>query len=116
MKNKTKRKLEKKYQSWRYIVAKQIFNDFYYNRGLEETCRRIRLHSGVLHKAIAYLRADALKWDFDGRDDRTGEETYGYKDIESIEGNLSYISDRAMCEFRLRWLVEVPERVDKLNG
>ena len=37
----------------------------------------------------------------------SGKESYGYDDIESIRGNLSYISGRWRCCFRVRWLIEL---------
>jgi hypothetical protein len=45
-------------------------------------------------------------------DDRSGEETYGYESEESVLYDLSYISDRWMCEFRLQWLIDL---IDKHN-
>jgi hypothetical protein len=55
-------------------------------------------------------------------DFRSGFETYGYKghprdglgllemtDEESIKGDLSYISDRWQCSFRVRWLINLME-------
>ena len=39
-------------------------------------------------------------------DYRSGQETYGYEDQESIQNNLVYISDRWRCAFRLRWLLD----------
>lgn len=44
--------------------------------------------------------------DFD-EDYRSGKETYGYDDLESIQYSLSYISDRWKCAFRVRWLIEL---------
>jgi hypothetical protein len=37
----------------------------------------------------------------------SGKESYGYDGIESIRGNLSYISGRWRCCFRVRWLIEL---------
>lgn len=39
-------------------------------------------------------------------DYRVGNETYGYKDQESIDYSILYISDRWMCAFRLKWLID----------
>jgi hypothetical protein len=38
---------------------------------------------------------------------RSGEETYGYENQESIMGNLFHISDRWGCAFRLRWMIDL---------
>lgn len=40
-------------------------------------------------------------------DYRTGNDTYGYADLESIQGSLYYISDRWKVTFRIRWLIEL---------
>jgi len=40
-------------------------------------------------------------------DYRSGKETYEYESLESIQGNLSYISDRWRVAFRVRWLIEL---------
>jgi hypothetical protein len=39
-------------------------------------------------------------------DNRSGEETYGFKTWES---DLTYISDRWQCQFRTRWLIDLIE-------
>lgn len=46
------------------------------------------------------------KWAKEDGDYRSGNETYGYSDRESIETNMFYISDRWRCAFRLRWLID----------
>jgi len=40
-------------------------------------------------------------------DPRSGKESYGYDNDESIRSNLLYISDRWYCQFRLRWLLDL---------
>lgn len=40
------------------------------------------------------------------KDRRSGNETYGYKNIKE---NLIYISDRFSCQFRIRWLIDLLE-------
>ena len=42
-------------------------------------------------------------------DDRSGEETYGYLNLEKIEADLVYISDRWKCQFRVQWLLGLIE-------
>ena len=46
------------------------------------------------------------KWSLRDEDPRTGAETYGYESEESISNNMSYISDRWRCAFRLKWLLD----------
>lgn len=49
-------------------------------------------------------------------DTRTGDETYGYGSLGSIDSNLTYISDRCHATFRLTWLLELPERIALLSN
>jgi hypothetical protein len=54
-----------------------------------------------LRKALKVINKeykDRLK---DEQDYRSGEDTYGYRDVKST---MEYISDRWGCAFRLRWL------------
>lgn len=46
---------------------------------------------------------------------RTGFETYGYKTLESIKGNLEYISDRRNCTFRIRWILDLIDHKDEIK-
>lgn len=39
-------------------------------------------------------------------DFRSGAETYGYADEESIRNNMEYISDRWMAAFRIKWIID----------
>ena len=120
MKRKTYNRLHKQSRAHYHIIGQLIFDDFCYDRGLKQTCHRIRRHSRVIEKLIAWLRIEnvrmAKEYEWEVRHDfRTGEETYGYKSIKNIEGNLNYISDRFSAEFRLTWLLGVPDAVDKLS-
>ena len=113
MKQSTKNRIEAKAQIWKRIIANQVFKDYFYSKNLQETCAAIRKHSGVIKKYLDWLNyyAHSKGW---GVDTRSGKETYGYKDLESIEGNLDYISDRFGGEFRLQWMLELPNEVDNL--
>lgn len=128
MKVKTSNRLKIKEVVYKNILANHIFTDYLYTRDLVETCRRIELYSGVIKKYINSIRQShnihfrsQKKWNkrhgFSDRlyDFRTGDETYGYKSIEEIEGNLNYISDRFAAEFRLQWLLDVPKNVAQLS-
>lgn len=127
MKKRTYKRLENKARVWRDIIANHVFVDYSFERSLKETCDRIVMHQGVLVKLRDKLRIDLKQsnkqYSANVRknlyaiepDLRTGDETYGYKSIESITGNLNYVSDRFMAEFRLTWLLEVPERVAQLE-
>ena len=102
MKRKTRRKL------WNRVFKKVFKSANMSQVSLEETCCRIRKH----RNAIKQLRHWHL---IQEQDFRSGHETYGYKSLEDIETNLIYISDRFHAAFRLSWLVNVPEEVDKLK-
>jgi uncharacterized protein (DUF2164 family) len=129
MKRSTAKRLQKRAKIWRELIANQVFNEYYYNRGLEETCRRIKLYRGVIQKYLNWIRVcyyidfpnakkEERKYKLSPHlpDYRKGDETYGYGSIESIENSLKYISDRFGAEFRLQWLLEVPERIEKLRN
>jgi hypothetical protein len=128
MKYSTYNRLEKKKRAWINVIANQIFVDYVHSRSLEDACERIVKHRQVITKLRNLLDYEE-KWryrntpvyDENGKlytyepDLRTGDETYGYKSLESITNNLEYISDRFCAEFRLTWLLEVPEKVQKLK-
>jgi hypothetical protein len=123
MKNKTFKRLEKKAKTWRSVIANQVFEDFYYHWNLEKICERIIKHQNVIIKYRSYLEQRNIRSCKKYKsitpyepDRRLGDETYGYESIDSIEGSLNYISDRFGGEFRLTWLLEVPERVALLQN
>jgi len=113
---------------YKNILRNHIFVDYGYTRGLEETCRRITLYSGVIKKYIENIRnsdeidfRDQRKWNkrhgfLPIPDYRKGAETYKYDSLERIEEDLSYISDRFAAEFRLQWMLELPDEIKKLNN
>ena len=102
---KMKSRTRKKYKN---LVSREIFNDYLNGEGnLKVTCQKIRRY----RKCIQKLRQRCLTFD---PDYRSGHETYGYDSLESIENSLSYICDRFSCTFRLTWLINVPEEVDKI--
>lgn len=73
-----------------------------------------RLNTGSNAKFTPYLikamKDMCDKWQIEEDDFRTGDETYGYEDTESITTNLFYISDRWRAAFRLKWIIEGLER------
>lgn len=134
MKIKTQYRLLKKAQAYKRIVAYRIFNDYCYDGDLDKICCQIRKYRGVLEALLNIVEQQEMgqilprrsrraiksrKWFKstcrDRLDPRKGDDTYGYKSIEDIELDLSYISDRFLAPFRLRWLLEVPEKVDQLK-
>lgn len=133
MKIKTAIKLDKKFKINARIVSHKIFNEWYYDGDLDRACEQIKKYRGVIRALIRFYDNNTLNnspqrytrcshkkykrkygWT-EYPDTRKGDETYGYKSLDSINGNLSYISDRFGCSFRMRWLIEVPERVEQLK-
>lgn len=100
MKRKTKLRLERKARCYKEIIRNHIFCDYFYSGDLEKTICKIQKHKCAINKYIYFLDFFAHFKDY-----RRGEETYGYKNKEDIESTLSYISDRFVVEYRLRWLV-----------
>ena len=39
-------------------------------------------------------------------DYRSGDKTYGYRNKEEIKNTMEYISDRWMCAFRVKWIID----------
>ena len=125
MKRSTYNRLQKKADCWYYIVANQIFNDFFYRKDLKDTLDRINKHLGVLKALRDFSILESIrldnKWHKEygfkkhGPDLRSGDETYGYKSLENIEGHLSYISDRFNCTFRLQWMIDLPQGIKKFE-
>ena len=117
MKKQQFHKLEEKARIYNDIVRFHIFND-YAVRPIAEMANLIDKHRGVIENYIYFLRKATKRiykeWGSEHKyepDNRTGEKTYGYKSIEEIEGNLDYISDRFACEFRLRWMLGIPNKI-----
>ena len=75
---------------------------------VENTCSKIKKYRKYIQKMKSYHQL--IEGDY-----RTGYDTYGYNSIKEIYYNLIYISDRFGAAFRLSWLVNVPEEVNKLK-
>lgn len=60
----------------------------------------------LLIAELPYLKKRWKKLAKEENDYRSGEETYGYSDEESIRNNMEYISDRWMAAFRIKWLID----------
>lgn len=101
-----KKKIYRKY--WN-LVFKKIFNWARMNGvPIETTCSKISKYRKYIQKlkSVHQIREN---------DYRNGHETYGYDSIEDIKANLIYISDRFHAGFRLAWLVNVPQEVQRLK-
>jgi len=119
MKNSTFQRIQKKQAGRLEIIRNYIFENWCV-KDVERTIAAIKKHQGTIQKQIEFIKIDGKKnsnfKDFPWvADDRTGEQTYGYNSPEEIEGNLNYISDRFNCEFRLQWMLDVPENWRKLS-
>ena len=62
--------------------------------------------SSVFKRLLEPMKRQWAKWAKEEGDYRGGYITYGYSDRESVENNMMYISDRWMCAFRLKWLID----------
>ena len=64
-----------------------------------------------IQEKLASINDDILfMWEYFGQDDdddRSGFETYGFENLESIKRNFKYISDRWKCRFRTKWLLDL---------
>jgi len=100
-----KKRVKKRLQS---RIQREVF-DFSHPLDLGKVVGKIERNK----RAILALRAFHFAYD---PDRRSGEETYGYTSLESIESSLEYICDRWGCAFRLTWLLGVPNAVAHLKS
>jgi len=120
MKNSTFQRIEKKQAGRLEVIRTHIFENWCV-KDVERTVIAIKKHRGTIQKQIEFIKIDGKKnsnfKDFPWvADERTGEQTYGYNSLEEIECNLNYISDRFNCEFRLQWMLDVPENWQRLKA
>lgn len=92
----------------------RLFDKYYFERpthipfNLTEFVNELELNK----KYLDILYKEALSFQ---DDTRSGEETYGYKDEESIRSNLAYICDRWRCAFRIKWLIDLIDKKEKIK-
>lgn len=98
------------FDSFKVCYAKmqihKVFDKFYDGNSSK---KRIKTLIEELRKNKKYLEICYKETLLSDKDYRTGDETYGYK-LGNIRGNLSYISDRFFCSFRIRWMLDLIER------
>lgn len=106
---KTKKRLVRKYSN---LIDRKVFGDSLTNNlgevNLELTVANIQKYHKYIQRLKSYHQIRQ-------EDYRNGAETYGYSSVESIEGNLLYISDRCHAAFRLAWLAGVPDGLKALT-
>lgn len=116
MKNKTINRLSRKAHSWHELIRNHIFVDYLHKRTIDDVVTRIRIYTPVLKKYKALLDAEYKKmcrkyrWFYDP-DNRSGKESYGYRSVEHVQAELVYISDKFAAEFRLQWLIDLPDNI-----
>lgn len=128
MKTKTSNRLARKEAVYHSLIRNHIFNDYCYDGDLNKIRKQINSYRGVLVKYLYCLRnsdnihyRDQKKWKKRhgfykcSDDNRSGFETYGYEDLESINLNLSYIADRFGGEFRIQWMLDLEEGIKQLE-
>ncbi len=97
-------------------TAKQKINNILWNEFMEKdglkknTMREIIDRLKTIEPELVKLYNESCR---EYPDERPGEETYGYKDEESIRGNLEYISDRWNCAFRIKWILDLIKKETK---
>ena len=88
--------------------ASNIINDIfdeYYNGKVDSVLKLIP----KLRKNKEALIVMRNKFKKEEQDNRSGADTYGFKNIEE---DLMYISDRWQCQFRTQWIIDM---LDYLN-
>lgn len=108
--------LLKKYKKslHRQVVIRKAFDNVWdngQNLTLSSALSIITPLLPIFKKELCYIKF-LNKLNKETCDDRSGEETYGYESEQSVLYDLSYISDRWICEFRLQWLIDL---IDKHN-
>ena len=87
----------------------KVMSKFYSRQdSVEEAVEHLRPHRWIMGQL--YLRQLDIEDDW-----RTGDETYGYKSDEAILGDLLYISDRWRAAFRIKWMIDLIDRYDKVG-
>lgn len=113
MKRKTKLRIERRLACYKHIVANHIFDGYYY-RGLDETVKRIEKYRGVISRYVEALNT-VDKYPWPASETLKAVNSYGYKNLNDIDGNLAYISDRFSCQFRLIWMLGIPKNYHNLK-
>ena len=98
--------------SFKDNLTKEELDQFYHLRGEiyrlvnpVEDESNIRLIREKLEKYLPILEKLRDQFEEKEKDYRSGFESYGYGDVDSIVGNFVYISDRWTCAFRTNWLI-----------
>ena len=81
---------------WRYFIE----NGDLQKMSLSDIIEKLK----VIEPHLKKMYDIAIKND---QDFRSGKETYGYKSIERIKDDLTYISDKWNCSFRIRWILDL---------
>ena len=79
----------------RYMLALELDN---------KTLEEIQSDLMQIKPMLEYTHDKRMAEDEDWR---SGYDTYGYNDLDSIKYQLGYISDRWNAAFRLRWLLDL---------
>jgi len=85
-------------------IDRVLWGKFMEGKGLDrKSIGEIIREINNIKPELEFMYKKALRID---KDTRSGEETYGYKNIRET---LMYISDRWNCSFRIRWLLDLTE-------
>lgn len=87
------------------IVMKKVAIRIQIQRAIDHYCDTMSVEK-FTPEVIENLKNLYEFYSKDENDYRTGEETYGYESDESIMYTFEYISDRWLCAFRIRWILD----------
>lgn len=95
----------------RWHLMNKVFSNFYSIEGktVQDAKNILEPHFYVLFAQYKHF----IETDLWEHDLRSGAETYGYQNDESIMYNLQYISDRWNCAFRIRWVLDLINQYGK---
>jgi len=121
MKRKLRTKLRRNHKIYNHIVANYLFNDYRYDGNYERFLEKLELYKGVVQRLIytednfsKIFYPESKRWErrkhikYGKIDEKLFQPFYnisGHTTYNDIEQNLSYISDRFLCSYRLRWML-----------
>lgn len=94
----------KKKKHYHLTLIDNAMKNFYNTSGItySDILKYLIPVKGLLYKEYELLVND-------DNDYRSGEDTYGF---DNIRGDLSYISDRWRASFRVRWVLDLIEKLE----
>ena len=94
-----------------YVTIHKLFENHYFIIKRERSFSDLLSELDKNKKYLEYLYKLSL---VNEKDYRSGEESYGYDNIDYVKERMSYISDRWNCAFRIRWILDLLEKSSSL--